>query len=308
MSYHIVTIDAPTCSLSCKDGQLTCKTDEGTKSAPIEDIAAIVITSFSASIHSKLLLEAAKHGVGLILCEAFKPASLVLPANRATDTILTRSQVALLPANRTRLWNKTVNAKTLNQLLLASHLAPEDPRLAKLSLIAKGKHPHKESECARLYWQIFSNALPGQELFKRGRYEGGINDLLNYGYAILLSTTLQKLFALGIDPTFGIFHATREHSTPLAYDLMEPFRPCVDARVAQWVKEHPSPEEWFINPQFRSWITSFPVQKIDYFDLNLELRGVIEGVMRSFRKALIQNKTTLYKPWTPQNSKWDGSW
>jgi CRISPR/Cas system-associated endonuclease Cas1 len=26
----------------------------------------------------------------------------------------------------------------------------------------------------------------------------------------------------------------RENSTPLAYDLMEPFRPCVDWRVAQW--------------------------------------------------------------------------
>ncbi len=48
MSYHIVSIDAPSCSLSCKDRQLTCRVDgEPTKSLPLEDVAAIVITSFS---------------------------------------------------------------------------------------------------------------------------------------------------------------------------------------------------------------------------------------------------------------------
>jgi CRISP-associated protein Cas1 len=92
LSYHIVSIDAPECCLSCKDGQLTCKSEEGNRQVPLEDVGAIIITSFSASIHSKLLLEAAKHGIGLVICENFKPASLVLPANRSTDTLLTRSQ------------------------------------------------------------------------------------------------------------------------------------------------------------------------------------------------------------------------
>jgi hypothetical protein len=75
VSYHIVNIDSPECSLSCRDGQLTCKTDAGERKLPLEDIAAIIITSFSASIHSQLLLEAAKHGIRLILRENFKPTS-----------------------------------------------------------------------------------------------------------------------------------------------------------------------------------------------------------------------------------------
>lgn len=308
MSYHIVSIDAPRCSLSCKDGQLTCRTDEGTQSIPLEDVAAIVITSFSASIHSKLLIEAAKYSIGLVLCDSFKPVSLMLPANRATDTLLTRAQVDLNQAASARLWKRTVNAKTLNQLLLATHLAPDDPRIENLNRVALGKHPHKEAETARLYWRIFSENVTPQQKFTRERHGGGLNDLLNYGYAILLSTTLQKLFALGIDPTFGIFHATREHATPLAYDLMEPFRPCVDARVAQWIRQHPNPDDWTISQEYRAFITSFPIQQTEYLSLKLELRGVIEGVMRSFRRALIENKTTQYKPWTPKNSKWDGSW
>lgn len=46
MSYHIVSIDSPQCSLSCKDGQLTCKTAEGERKLPLEDVASIIITSF----------------------------------------------------------------------------------------------------------------------------------------------------------------------------------------------------------------------------------------------------------------------
>ena len=46
MSYHIVSIDSPQCSLSCRDGQLTCKTAEGEKKLPLEDVASIIITSF----------------------------------------------------------------------------------------------------------------------------------------------------------------------------------------------------------------------------------------------------------------------
>src|SRR5580704_419901 len=105
MSFHIVSIDSPQCSLSCKDGQLTCKAPgEQEKKLPIEDVASIIITSFSASIHSQLFLEAAKHGVSLIICEAFKPVSLVLPANRSTDTLLTRALLKLDQRAIARLW------------------------------------------------------------------------------------------------------------------------------------------------------------------------------------------------------------
>src|SRR6266478_8161380 len=106
MSFHIVSIDSPQCSLSCKDGQLTCKTPEGEKKLPIEDVASIIITSFSANIHSHLFLEAAKHGVALIICEDFKPVSLVLPANRSTDTLLTRALLKLEEKTIARLWQR----------------------------------------------------------------------------------------------------------------------------------------------------------------------------------------------------------
>lgn len=306
MSYHIVSIDEPSCSLSCKDGQLTCRIDDQTRCLPLEDIAAIVITSFSASIHSHLLLEAARHGIGLVICENFKPASLVLPANRATDTALTRAQAYLKPQLQRRLWKKTVDAKCANQLSLARELNPSHPELERLSFLEGGNAANKESDCARSFWRIFGDTLSSSDRFRRGRHEGDLNPLLNYGYAVLLSSVLQKLFAIGLDPTFGIHHAIREHATPLAYDLMEPFRPCVDCRVARWVQDHPETETWEVTREFRQWITAFPLEKVDYFELSLEITGVIEGVARSFRKAAISQQSSPYKPWIRSCTKWAG--
>lgn len=306
MSYHIVSIDAPDCSLSCKDGQLTCKSAEGSKTIPLEDVAAVIITSFSASIHSKLLLEAARHGVGLVICENFKPASLVLPANRATDTLLTKSQAYISAQLRKRLWQKTIEAKCRNQYSLAAELAPGDPRLEKLDRLARGVHPSKEAECAKIFWRIFADHVAETDDFRRGRHEGGPNPLLNYGYAVLLSTILQNLFAIGLDPTFGIFHVPREQSTPLAYDLMEPFRPCVDWRVAEWIRRHPDEKDWQVTREFRQWVTAFPLEKVDWFELTLDVRGVIEGVVRSFRQAVVTAQSGPYRPWTRTTTKWAG--
>jgi len=296
MSYHIVSIDAAQCSITCRDGQLACRTPDGERKLPLEDVASIIITSFSASIHSQLFLEAARHGVALIICEAFKPVSLVLPANRATDTVLTRAVLALKPAAKQALWARTVDAKCRNQARLAEHLAPSDPAVAELRAIAASHRPHKEAMSARLFWQVFGRSLR-QEGFTRKRAGGGLNNLLNYGYAVLLSTTLQKLFGVGLDPTFGISHEVRERSTPLAYDLMEPFRPCVDRRVIQWVREHPDPAQWEVTRDFRKWVTSFPLERVEYLDFELEIQGCIEGVVRSFRRAVVENSVRYYRPW-----------
>src|SRR5436190_16665992 len=121
MSYHIVSIDSPQCSISCRDGQLICKTGDGEKpkSLPLEDVASIIITSFSANIHSHLFLEAAKHGVALIICEAFKPVSLVLPANRSTDTLLSRALLTLDQKTLAKLWQQTLRKAFAKRIIRA---------------------------------------------------------------------------------------------------------------------------------------------------------------------------------------------
>lgn len=306
MSYHIVSIDAPQADLTCRDGQLVCTTDAGVKKLPLEDIAAIVITSFSARIHSHLFLEAAKQGVSLIFCERFQPVSLLLPACRSSDTLLTRRHHTLPEKARRRLWEKTIDAKCANQLAIAERIAPNAPNTRDLARASAARSARKEGGCAKIFWDVFSGSLR-VEGFARGRKLGGLNDLLNYGYAVLLSTVLQKLYGFGLDPTIGISHAIRERSAPLAYDLMEPFRPCVDWRIYQWVKDRPEEEAFTVSTEFRRWVTGFTLERVDYLGLELDLPGCIEGVVRSFRQAVLSESPRSYRPWTLKNSKWAGS-
>ncbi len=305
MSYHILNIDSPQCDLSCRRGQITFFSNGETRQLPIEDVAAVVITSYSARIHSPLLVEAARHGVAMIICEDFKPVSLMLPANRSSDTLLTKAALNLDKKKTANLWRKTVDAKCRNQFLLARHLNPEHPKLERLEKVARSRQPAKESAASRYYWPIYAEALDDSS-FTRDPDGGGLNDLLNYGYAVLLSTVLQKLFAYGLDPTLGIAHAVRERSAPLAYDLMEPFRPCVDWRVAQWMRGHAGFQDYRITAEFRRWVTGFTVERAGYLGLKMDIRGCIEGVTRGFRQAVLHHNTRLYKAWSPTNSKWDG--
>ena len=306
MSYHIVSIDAPQADLTCRDGQLVCTADGAVKTLPLEDIASIIITSFSARIHSHLFLEAARHGVALVICEKFQPVALLLPACRSADTLLTRRHLTLPDAARRRLWEKTIDAKCANQAFIAARIAPDSISTKQLVKAATARSARKEGGCAKLFWDVVSDGLR-IEGFARGRKLGGLNDLLNYGYAVLLSTVLQKLYGFGLDPMVGISHAIRERSAPLAYDLMEPFRPCVDWRIYQWVKERPEAEAFAVTGEFRHWVTGFSLERVDYLGLELDIRGCIEGVVRSFRQAVLTDSTRHYRPWTWKNSKWAGS-
>ncbi len=87
---------------------------------------------------------------------------------------------------------------------------------------------------------------------------------------------------------------------------MEQFRPCVDWRVFQWLRDHSVRTEWEVNKEFRKWVTAFPLERVDYMEFTLEIQGVIEGVVRSFRRAVLEGQARFYRPWTPKNSKWAG--
>ena len=158
---------------------MICRSDDGSpeRSLPLEDVASVIITSFSATIHSHLLLQAAQHGVSFLFCENFKPASILLPANRCTDTLLTRAVIGMDPKTRHALWQKTIDAKVKNQLTLARRIAPADKRLVELERMASGKNPAREAACAKYYWAILSSALR-LDRFTQERHGGGLNHLL----------------------------------------------------------------------------------------------------------------------------------
>jgi len=57
--------------------------------------------------------------------------------------------------------------------------------------------------------------------------------LLNYGYSILRAITARAIVNAGLHPTLGIHHKNQYNGYCLADDLMEPYRPFVDAKVVE---------------------------------------------------------------------------
>ena len=306
MSYHILDIGSVGSTVTCKDRQIVCTEANGNShTAPLEDVGSIVVTGYNITLTSRLLVEAAREGVTVVLCDGFRPTAILLPVNRSSDTLLTRAHAGLHARQRGLLWRRTIDAKVRNQWLLSKHWAARHRGTTSLELLLESVGPRKESLAARHHWRVFSHAI-GQPRFTRKREGDGVNAFLNYGYAILLSAVVQRMLAIGIDPTFGIAHAVRERAVPLAYDLMEPFRPCVDAIVADYIRRRSEGTPLVIDRDAKRALAEILIKPVRRGDHAVECRTVIEEVLRSFRRAVMERKPSLYQPWTPKASKWGG--
>ena len=62
-----------------------------------------------------------------------------------------------------------------------------------------------------------------------------LNAMLNYLYAVLESEARLAIWALGLDPGLGVLHADSQVRDSLAFDVMEPVRPKVDAYLLDWI-------------------------------------------------------------------------
>lgn len=309
MSYHIIDISTNNVSLSVKDGQLVCRVpDVSDKKLPMEDIGAVLVNSFSAQFHSSFLIDAAKQKVAVVICDRFRPISIVLPVQRATDTLLTRAQIQAPRKLLRRMWEMTVDAKCSNQYELVSRLCPEERgRLSDFRVSMKGDAVFKEGNCARLYWSMFSRSLNIRG-FRRLTRGDGLNSFLNYGYAVLMLRVAQKLLACGLDPLYGMGHALRERSLPLVYDIMEPFRPIVDELVYEWVKTHENIEDTFaVSQDYKVVVQNMMEKKLQYQKISsLPLDRIVESVIKSYKQALHSGKHERYQPWIRRSSRWDG--
>ncbi len=71
------------------------------------------------------------------------------------------------------------------------------------------------------------------------------NALLNYLYAVLESEARHAVAALGLDPGLGVLHADSKVRDSLAFDLLEPVRPKVDAYLLDWITRESLRRDWF---------------------------------------------------------------
>jgi len=149
------------------------------------------------------------------------------------------AQLALSQPARKRLWQRLVQFKIDNQAAVlakhAHHAAAR--RLRRLSEETRSGDPDNcEAQAAQVYFRTLIHPNFGR---LQNRF---YNAALNYSYAVVRAALARSLVGYGFLPAFGLFHHSEQNAFNLADDLIEPYRPFVDAYVLQHYPEEPDRE------------------------------------------------------------------
>ena len=242
-----------TAYLSLRNGQLvirTAKSNELTEDAeelkkmaertiPIEDIGVVVLDHKQITITSGAMMSLIENNCAVVTCNSQSmPIGLTLPLScNSLQNERFRDQLdASLPL-RKQLWAQTVKQKIINQRCVLCQNTSTETKCMQVwaNSVKSGDPENLEARAAAYYWR---NLFPEIPNFVRGRDEAPPNNLLNYGYAILRAVVARSLVASGLLPTLGIHHHNRYNAYCLADDIMEPYRPFVDATVIRVMQKY----------------------------------------------------------------------
>lgn len=234
---RIVDISSDDVHLAVARGFMTVsRRDEELGRVPLDDIASVIVHAHGVTWTTNLAVRLAERGATMVLCAAnHAPIAMTVPLEgHYAQNLRFRAQLEATQPLIKQAWKTIVAAKVRMQgSLLAALDRPEGDGLAAMARrVRSGDVGNMEAQAARRYWP----ALMGVA-FRRDQGGEGANALLNYGYTVLRSSVARAVLAAGLHPTVGLHHANRLNAFALADDLVEPFRPFVDAVARQLIEE-----------------------------------------------------------------------
>ncbi len=258
-------------------------------SIPIEDIGIIVVESLHVTISSSMINKLMSYGVGVFSCdERHMPSGLMLPLEghtQQTERIRTQLE-ATLPLKK-NLWQQTVSAKIVNQARLLHTRGQDVDNLLRWSReVQSGNQKNHEARAAVNYW---SRLFPW-EGFTRNPEGESPNHLLNYGYSILRGITARAIVSSGMLPMLGIFHKNKYNAFGLADDIMEPYRPFVDALVLELVDS---------GEDFHEFKKEFKIHLMSIMRTDI----ILDGQKSPLMVALSRTTSSLYECYVGRTRK-----
>ncbi len=227
MSWRIVVV-SKMAKLDLKLNNLVIRADDVVK-INISEISTLIIENTAVSLTACLLCELVKKKVKVVFCdEKRNPHSELVAYYGSHDTSAKiRSQIVWKDYLKDTVWTEIVTEKIRKQAELLKRLQKSECGLLEQYIreIVFKDETNREGHAAKVYF----NALFGLD-FNRAQ-DNHINAALNYGYSILLSAFSREIVANGYITQLGLFHNNMFNQFNLASDLMEPFRPLVDAKV-----------------------------------------------------------------------------
>ncbi len=210
---------------------------ESVASIPVEDIGVVLLDHKQITTTHSIINALLDNNVAIIYCDdSHHPSGLLLPlAVNHIQSERFSAQVATSIPLKKQLWQQTIIAKILNQAAVLEASGISSGALCSFAKSVKsGDTGNCEGSAARFYWHKVFPEIPH---FFRDRFGLPPNNLLNYGYAILRAIVARSLVGSGLLPTLGIHHHNRYNAYCLADDIMEPFRPFVDATVKKIMED-----------------------------------------------------------------------
>ncbi len=229
---RIVEVATDGVHLSVERGFIAVSQDrEKIGQVALDDVSALVVHGHGATFSANLVTRLAERGTPIVMCGPnHAPVALVWPIDGHHEQGLRMdAQIQAAKPLQKRLWRDLIKCKIAMQSFVLDTTGGKGAPLRDMAKrVRVGDPDNLEAQAARRYW----TALFGAD-FRRDRAESGKNAFLNYGYMVLRASAARSIIAAGLHPSLSIQHISRGTALRLADDLMEPFRPFVDWRVAQ---------------------------------------------------------------------------
>lgn len=277
-----------------ENNQLSIKQGEEEYTVPIEDIGVLMLDSPQIGITQPVISALLANDAVIISCNAsHHPDGIMTPisGNALHSSILKVQLNASIPLCK-QLWQQTVKEKILNQsALLEATGADPKPLQYWARKIRSGDPDNYEGRAAKHYWQ---RLFPLEFSFSREREGRPPNNLLNYGYAILRASVARAVVSSGLHPAVGIHHKNQYNSFCLADDIMEPYRPYVDALVLKIVKSGESSDE--LSPAFKKELLSILTSDVIMDNERKPLMTALSTTTRSLVSCYAKEARTIKYP------------
>lgn len=260
--------------LTYTSSMMKVQTDEGINEVPLNDIDTLLISTTQAVLSSFLLNQLALRKINVVFTDNRQmPSSRLCPLQGRSNKVIER-QINWNDERKSILWTRIIYSKIQNQISLLKIKGLEYQDLQEeLSKLEVNDFSNREATVARKYFRrLFGNK------FKR-RESAAINDALNYGYAIILSTVSKEIVAHGYLNELGIHHCSETNDSNLACDFMESFRPFVD----YWVSDHEFPE---LTPDIKYGLVDLVNIEVKYDSKIMLLKNVIQKQVQDYLKFL----------------------
>ena len=278
-------------SLSTKKLQLVIKTETRESTIPIEDIGFLVIDHPEIYLSIPAMNLMIENNTSVIFCNTnHLPNGMFLNLNsHHIQQEIFKNQINASVPLKKQLWQQTVIDKITNQGILLQKITSKNNNFEFLaSKVLSGDSSNMEGVAASFYWKVFF-----EQKFKRERFGDYPNNFLNYGYAILRAATARALSGSGLLNTLGIHHKSKYNAFALADDIMEPFRPVVDEKVAEIMQNYTEQE---LNTQIKAELLQILTRTVYFKDEKSPLMVALQKTASSLQQCYTGDRKKIKYP------------